>query len=110
MRTATMNHQPEPITSPGGFKFEAIQILRTAINQRRILIYKRRSNLHTSARVVSVFNMYDAFKNNWKPQGVARFLLKYEATIRLIIPSTNPPLMQRLDNILPIAKRFANLN
>ena len=96
-------------TPAADFYHEAITVLKTAIEQRRKLHRIGKSRIMLSPQIISVFNMFDAYKYRWNLQGVARFLVKHEAEIRLIIPSSNPLLMQRFEALLTKTNLYTNL-
>ena len=110
MNGLTIDSTENRYQQPKSFSSEAVTILLSAIEQRRKLFRKGVSRVQFTPQISSVFATFDAFKYKWSVQGVARFLLNYETTIRLIIPTSNPLLMQRYEALLPFARKYANLN
>lgn len=86
--------------TPQQFRTQAIIILNTAIAQRKAIIKRGKSHLLITPEIVSVFNMFDAYKYTWSVRGIIYFITTRANLIRLIIPGSNPILLQRFNDLL----------
>lgn len=108
MKTATINKPVvSSIDTPEGFRFEALTIIRTAVNQRRKLVQMNKSYIVLDKSIIQVLKQYDAYKSTWSVRGIARFIYKYYHTIERIIPASNPTAKQRLHELLSTAKKYS---
>lgn len=105
MRTKTATPKALEI-SPREFRDECIQVIATAIAQRRVLLKNGKSPFALNLAHRQVIAQYDAHRHTWTVRGVARFMLKHGYSVLQLIPWTNGPAVCRCKELIETSKKM----
>lgn len=94
------------IVSP--FKIQAIMTVGQAVRQRLLLIRIGKSHLAMTDNHRQVIRQYEIYKDTWTTRGIALFLLRYGNELRELVPSSNPPALKTLNDLIDKAPEYIN--
>ncbi len=106
METATKQTSSRPLVL-SAFRTEAVNLVGTAIAQRRAIIAQGKSwPLGVEHR--QVMALYKVYKDSWTLRGIARFYLNHGKAVLDMIPWTNGPAVIRCKEIIEQSKYIVN--